>query len=101
MASPLVEKLLDTILLNARTMHEVINEPVKVLAHFVGNSIKPLAFEWRGKRYPVKDIDLVHVARDGDGSVYYFDITDDPNHFSLSFHTRTMAWQLNELYYAG
>lgn len=101
MIRPLVDTMLRTIARNARTMHEAINEPVNVLARFVGKNIRPLAFEWRGRRYAVDGIDLVHVAREGDASVYYFDVTDVPNHFSLSFHTRTMQWTLNELYYEG
>lgn len=100
-ALSIVDRFLANVYANAATMHEIINEPIKVLARFNGNSIDPLAFEWRGKRYSVEDIDLVHIAREGDGRVYYFDVTNDPNHFSLSFHTRTMGWKLNELYYEG
>jgi len=93
--------VVDALIANVQTMHETINEPIKVLATFASRGLKPLSFEWRGKRYAVKDIDLVHVAKDGDARVYYFDVTNDPNHFSLSLHTGTMEWKLNELYYEG
>ncbi len=82
-------------------MYETINEPVKVLVSFFKNRVRPLAFEWHGRRYPVKQVNLIHSARKGEARVYFFSVSDDTNYFRLAFDTKTLEWELQEMYSGG
>ena len=99
------------------TMHEVINEPIEVLASFspvltcmrqpaskpciAGNKVMPLLFRWLGKKYQVEKLNLVHRERDGEDIIYYFNVSDNANYFKLAFSTRRMSWRLAEWYAEG
>ena len=98
-------------------MHELIDEPVEVLASFsplatcvqtpidkprvAGNKVVPLLFRWRGKKYQVSKLNLVHRERDGEDVIYYFNVSDAANYFKLAFSTRRMSWRLAEWYAEG
>ncbi|MFH1598617.1 MAG: hypothetical protein ABIB97_06185 [Patescibacteria group bacterium] len=82
-------------------MYETINEPIKVLVSFGLNKMRPLVFEWRGKRYIVNKVNLVHCQKAGNDKLYHFSVSDEANYFKLSFNTRDFNWQLEELYYDG
>ena len=58
----------------------------------------PLLFRWRGKKYQVAKLNLVHRERDGEDVVYYFNVSDAANYFKLAFSTRRMSWRLSEWY---
>ena len=98
-------------------MHEIVNEPIEVLASFLplttcvktptdkpqvaGNKVMPLLFRWRGKKYQVSKLNLVHRERDGDDVIYYFNVSDAANYFKLAFSTRRLSWRLAEWYAEG
>ncbi len=98
-------------------MHEFIDEPVEVLASFIpiptcqpttggpprtaGNKVTPLIFRWRGKRYPVTKLNLIHRQRDGEDVIYYFNVSDSANYFKLAFSTKRLSWRLAEWYALG
>ena len=93
-------------------MQEVIDEPIEVLAsfsplptcasqpvtkpHVAGNRVMPLLFRWRGKKYQVEKLNLVHRERDGEDIIYYFNVSDAANYFKLAFSTRRLSWRLSE-----
>ncbi|MFA5107435.1 MAG: hypothetical protein WC497_03875 [Patescibacteria group bacterium] len=82
-------------------MYEKINEPVHVLASFVGRKITPHAFTWGRKRYTVKRLNLVHTNRVGRELVFFFSVSDSSNTFVLSFSPSALAWKLEDLYTDG
>ncbi|TSC76287.1 MAG: Uncharacterized protein G01um101431_908 [Parcubacteria group bacterium Gr01-1014_31] len=98
-------------------MQEVIDEPIEVLASFspvlacvdrpvvkpriAGNKVMPLVFRWRGKKYQVEKLNLVHRERDGEDIIYYFNVSDAANYFKLAFSTRRLSWRLSEWYATG
>lgn len=82
-------------------MYETINEPIKVLVSFSPDNMKPLVFEWRGQKYPIDKINLVHCQKVGNDKLYHFSVSDEINYFKLSFNTRDFNWQLEELYTEG
>jgi len=83
------------------TMYETIDEPIKVLVSFGQNQVRPLIFEWRGKKYEIDKVNLVHQQRAGNDKLYYFSVSDQANYFKLSFNTRDFNWRLEELYTEG
>ena len=82
-------------------MYETINEPVEVLVSFDKDKILPMFFKWRQQRYRVERVNLIHSQRNGEGKIYYFNVSDQTNYFKLSFSTQTLRWQLDELYTDG
>ena len=82
-------------------MYEIINEPIEVLVSFANDKVLPLYFKWRNKRYKIEKLNLIHHQRDGEGKIYYFNVTDKVNYFKLSFSTNNLAWRIEELYCEG
>ncbi|MBU1165085.1 hypothetical protein KKA15_06035 [Patescibacteria group bacterium] len=82
-------------------MYEVIEEPIEVLVSFCDTKIVPLYFKWRNKRYKIDKLNLLHHKRDGEGKIYYFNVTDKANYFKLSFSTNNLVWRIEELYFDG
>lgn len=80
-------------------MYEKVNEPVNVIASFVGRKIMPHAFTWGRKRYTVKKVNLVHTDREGREIIFYFSVTDGANAFTLSFRPLALEWQLDDVYH--
>ena len=83
------------------TMYETINEPIKVLVSFGPDKMRPLVFSWRGQKYPIDKINLVHWQKVGNDKLYHFSVSDKTNYFKLSFNTKDFNWQLEELYSDG
>lgn len=98
-------------------MHETVDEPIEVLVKFspvltcvptpmakpkaAGNQVAPLLFRWRGRKYQVSKLNLVHRERDGEDVIYYFNVSDAANYFKLAFSTRRLSWRLAEWYAEG
>lgn len=82
-------------------MHEVLNEPISILVNFNGEKVMPLIFKWRHKKYKVEKLNLVHKKKDGEHTIYYFNVTDKTNYFKLSFSTKDLTWKIEELYWEG
>lgn len=82
-------------------MHEVLNDPISILVNFGQDKIMPLAFKWRNKKYKIEKLNLVHKKRDGNNTIYYFNVSDNANYFKLSFSTKDLGWKIEELYFEG
>ncbi|EKE13936.1 MAG: hypothetical protein ACD_12C00743G0001 [uncultured bacterium] len=79
-------------------MYEIINEPIKVLVSFSGLQVKPQVLIWRGKKYVIEKVNLVAKDREGEALIYHFSVSDKANYFKISFNTKNLSWQLEELY---
>jgi hypothetical protein len=77
---------------------EKIGEPVDVLALFTAGRIRPYAFRWNNRRYPVEKVNLVYTARDGLTRLFYFAVSSGATSYKLCFNASTMRWELEELY---
>lgn len=82
-------------------MYQTVNETVPVVVAFRGNRIVPILFEWGGKRYRVKAVNLIHAARNGDGKVLFFNVSDEANSYKLAFDSKKLEWELQEVYAEG
>ncbi len=83
------------------TTYEKINQPISVIASFVGNKVVPHAFTWGRKKYNIKRLNLVHSERVGRDLIFHFSVSDNANTFKLAFNPLRMKWQLEELYTEG
>lgn len=88
-------------LLDFSSMYELINEPIDVLVNFAGKRVAPQVFKWNGREYKIKQVNLIHHAREGTKRIFYFSVSDLTNYFKLRFDPEFMEWELVELYTDG
>ncbi len=82
-------------------MHEVLNDPIDVMASFKDNRVIPHAIRWNQKDYKIETVNLVHSAREGQKRVFYFSVSDLSNYFKLKLDSESLEWRLVELYADG
>lgn len=82
-------------------MYDLVNEPVDVLVAFRNNRVMPWLMKWNGKKYNIKQVNLIHSVREGSKRIFYFSVSDLLNYFKLKFDTETLEWRLVEIYTDG
>lgn len=81
--------------------HEILNDPIDVSVDFIGNRVRPKSVRWGRHIYPMKRVNLVHNAREGNKLIFYFSVSDKTNFMKLRFDTENLEWRLVELYTDG
>jgi hypothetical protein len=87
--------------LESKRMHELLNDPIDVLVSFKDNRVFPHTMRWNQKDYKIKDVNLVHSAREGSKRVFFFSVSDSNNYFKLKLDPEVLEWRLVELYTDG
>lgn len=82
-------------------MHEILNDPIDVVASFTENRVVPCIMKWNQKDYKIETVNLVHTAREGHKRVFYFSVSDLNNYFKLKLDPEYLEWRLVELYTDG
>ncbi|MDD4995384.1 MAG: hypothetical protein PHW53_02910 [Patescibacteria group bacterium] len=82
-------------------MYDLVDEPVDVLVAFRNNRAMPWLMKWNGKKYDIKQVNLIHSVREGSKKIFYFSVSDPLNYFKLKFDTETLEWRLVEIYTDG
>jgi hypothetical protein len=73
-----------------------LEEPIRVVASFDGPRIRLHSFEWRERIYKVESINLFHIEKDADKSLYHFAVTSNGNDYDIVFNPTNLTWQLQE-----
>jgi len=81
-------------------MFESINEAVDVIVKFARQKVVPVKFRWRNREYPIHRLNLLHSHHQGRELIHVFSVSNDDHVFTLSFHTASLSWKLNDMYYA-
>ncbi|MFA6522735.1 MAG: hypothetical protein WCT24_04050 [Patescibacteria group bacterium] len=79
-------------------MHEILNDPIDVVVQFLQNRVRPTHVRWGQRVYDLKQVNLVHGAREGRKQIFYFSVSDSANFMKLRLDTETLEWRLVELY---
>ena len=79
-------------------MYDLVNEPVDILVAFRNNRVVPWIMKWHGRKYTIKQVNLIHATHEGNKKIFYFSVSDLLNYFKLKFDTETLEWQLVEIY---
>lgn len=82
-------------------MIEMIHEPIDILVSFQRGRVIPILFMWRGKKYAIQKLNLIHKKKNGNDTIYYFSVTDAANAFKLSFSVPSLHWRIEEWYSDG
>lgn len=83
-------------------MHvEKLDEPIRVVADFNGNKVRPLAFQRGNKRYDIASVNLVYRRRVGDRYHWCFAVSDEANTYVLFYNPEKLRWTLREIQMDG
>lgn len=82
-------------------MHELINDPIDVIASFHGSRVVPRRMRWNGRAYNIQKVHLIHSTQEGATRVFYFSVSDADHAFKLRFDTEKLEWKLAEVYMNG
>lgn len=83
------------------SMHEVLNDPIDVIVSFADNRVFPKCMRWNMRDYEIRNVNLVHSAREGTKKVFFFSVSDSSNAFKLRLDTELLEWRLVEVYADG
>jgi hypothetical protein len=81
-------------------MFKTINETIKVTSSFFRDRVTPEKFEWNGQQHIIEKSKLVHAAKKGEGKMFFFDVNDNRDFYKLSFDTKSLEWELNQVFIA-
>lgn len=80
-------------------MTQKISEPVSVkmiFDHQLGKA-KPEQILWHNKIYPVTQVGLRHIVRDGRKLFHIFSLVSNATFLRLSLDTEKLSWTLEEV----
>ena len=76
---------------------EEINESVNVWVFFKGSLIEPWCFFWKSRQIKIDKINLVHTAKEGAVTFYYFSVSSGGNFYRLRFDSGKLKWILEAI----
>jgi hypothetical protein len=71
-----------------------VDEIIGVGAVFRGGKIRPVWFDWQGRRYRVVEITMRWHTKQGRATVDHFGVSDGANLYELVFNHETAVWRL-------
>lgn len=87
--------------LYAICMHELLNDPIDVVVSFADNRVFPKCMRWNMRDYEIRNVNLVHSAREGTKKIFFFSVSDSSNAFKLRLDPELLEWRLVEMYADG
>lgn len=79
-------------------MHELLDEPIRVIADFNGASVRPVVFVLAGRKYTLRKVNLVSESGVGLTKRWYFSVSDAANSFTLEYNPFDLSWRVREVY---
>ena len=80
---------------------EQIGEPIRVLADCFGGAMRPVRFDWQGRRYDVAAVNGQWVDRQGDGYGLHFSVQVGDETYYLHFAGNQVQWWLDQVILDG
>jgi hypothetical protein len=80
-------------------METRIDEPISVGAVFKAGKIKPVWFEWRGKRYWIDRVNFFWISMQGESKIYSFSLQGKTGDvYQICFNSKYLLWRLNSIW---
>lgn len=79
-------------------MHELVDEPVRVIADFDGPKVRPVVFVLGGRKYTPTRVNLVSESGVGPTKRWYFSVSDAANSFTLEYNPFDLSWRVREVW---
>lgn len=74
---------------------EKIRENIRVAVIFgPGNRVEPVWFDWRRRKYTVREITYTWRERQGEATVFHFAVSDGADLFELAYNADSQIWAL-------
>ena len=74
-----------------------IQEHIDVWVLFTKSGLQPISFFWHGRQIKVEKINLIHSAKSGANTFYYFSVSCEDNFYRLKFDTNKLSWTLEAI----
>jgi len=72
-----------------------IRENIRVAVIFgPGNRVRPVWFDWRRRKYEVREITYTWRDRRGEATLLHFAVSSGADLFELSYDTAGQTWEL-------
>ncbi|MBI1921813.1 MAG: hypothetical protein HYS23_12125 [Geobacter sp.] len=72
-----------------------IREDIRVAAIFgPGSRIKPVWFDWRRRKYEIREVTYAWQEREGEATLLHFAVSDGANLFELTWNSASRVWSL-------
>lgn len=76
-------------------MMQRIRENIRVAVIFgPGSSIRPVWFDWRRRKYEIREVTYTWQERQGDATILHFAVSDGVNLFELAYDAAGRVWAL-------
>lgn len=76
-------------------MLQRVKEDLRVAVIFgPGTSIRPVWFDRRGRKYPVKEVTYTWQERQGEATILHFAVSDGADLYELSYNSGSQMWTL-------
>tara|TARA_Y100000590_G_C15613684_1_gene974876 strand:+ start:268 stop:516 length:249 start_codon:yes stop_codon:yes gene_type:complete len=82
-------------------MHELVNDPIDVIAVFKGTYAEPKVIKWNRRKYRIQSVDFKHSIIEGDRRMHYFSVSNASNYMKIRLDTETLQWRILEIYHEG
>ena len=82
-------------------MYQAIQEEVSVAGVFAQGKFLPKKFRWQTKVYPIEEVTLSSVWRDGGVKYTSFSVLSQGNLYRLQYNHDSQHWQLAEVWCEG
>ena len=74
---------------------EKIRENIRVAVIFgPGNRVEPVWFDWRRRKYTVREVTYSWRERQGEATVFHFAVSDGADLFELAYNADSQIWSL-------
>jgi len=70
---------------------------VNLVYNHVAGTVIPQHIKWKTHVYTVTKVGLHYTVFQGNTLLHLFAVVNDTNYFLLSFNTKTLHWQLEEI----
>jgi hypothetical protein len=79
-------------------MVQQIREQIRVAVIFgPGNRVAPVWFDWRRRKYTVKEVTYTWQERQGEATILHFAVTDGADLFELAYNAHSQLWALTAM----
>ena len=85
----------------AMVLIEILNEPIKVRADFVGGMIRPLSFKRKRQVFRIGQVNARWEDRQAQHKCYFFAVEAEGNIFELHLDSGEMTWYLDRVCLEG
>jgi len=76
-------------------MPQKVREDIRVAVIFgPGNRLEPVWFDWRRRKYTVREVTYTWRERRGEKTILHFAVSDGANLFELAYDAAGQLWAL-------